>query len=103
MANDGKKKLVKTVSTKTTDQKKTPKKGGGDSDGEGMLFERKHYIFIGFALGCMALGLIMMLGGRQTDPNVWDESVIYSFRRMVIAPAFILTGLIIGIVAIFKR
>ena len=101
MANDGKKRLVKTVSSKSTGKKEDTKKGSSDS--EGMLFETKHYIFIGFALGCIMLGLIMMLGGRQTDPNVWDESVIYSFRRMVIAPAFMLTGLIIGIVAIFKR
>ena len=101
MANDGKKRLVKTVSTKSTGKKEEPKKGAANK--EGMLFETKHYIFMGFALVCIMLGLILMLGGRQADPNVWDESVIYSFRRMVIAPAFILTGLIIGIVAIFKR
>lgn len=100
--SEGKKKLVKTVSTRTEDSSSVSNKQESPG-GNQMLFERKHYILIGFALVCILLGMIMMLGGRQTDPNVWDESVIYSVRRMVIAPAFIITGLVIGVVAIFRR
>lgn len=99
--NDGKKKIVKTSPVKQTESKPVGNKaeqGGGE-----MLFERKHYIFIGFALFCILLGMLMMLGGKQSSPDVWDESVIYSVRRMVIAPAFIITGLVIGVVAIFRR
>lgn len=98
---EGKKKLVKTSSSRTGESRKS---GNANSKSdEPMLFEKKHYLLIGFALLCITLGMIMMLGGRQASPDVWDESVIYSVRRLVIAPAFIITGLVIGIVAIFRK
>ena len=68
-----------------------------------LLFTRDNYKFIAIGCGLIALGLILMLGGRMEDPNVWDESVIYSFRRTVIAPIVILAGLAMQIYAIFKR
>lgn len=36
----------------------------------------------GIGLALIVLGFVLMSGGRMTDPNVWDESVIYSFRRI---------------------
>jgi hypothetical protein len=51
----------------------------------------------------IALGLVLMLGGAMPSPDVWDESIIYSFRRTVLAPIFILAGLGVEIYAIFKR
>jgi len=57
------------------------------------------------AIGCgiIAFGLILMLGGAMKDPNAWDESVIYSFRRITLAPIFILAGLGVVGYAIFKK
>jgi hypothetical protein len=43
-----------------------------------------------------------MLGGHE-DPNVWDETVIYSFRRITLAPIVILAGLAVEVYAIFKK
>lgn len=68
-----------------------------------LLFNRQNYLYIAIGCGLIALGLILMLGGRMEDPNVWDESVIYSARRTVLAPIFILAGLAVEIYAIFKR
>jgi len=51
----------------------------------------------------IGFGLILMLGGGMKDPNVWDESVIYSFRRITLAPIFILAGLIVVGYSIFKK
>jgi len=61
------------------------------------------YIYIGIGCALIAVGLLLMLGGGMKDPNVWDESVIYSFRRITLAPIFILAGLGMQVYAIFKK
>lgn len=68
-----------------------------------LLFTRQNYKLIGIGCGLIALGLILMLGGNMKDPNVWDESVIYSFRRITLAPIVILAGLAFQVYAIFKK
>lgn len=68
-----------------------------------LLFTKENYMYIGIGCGLIGLGLILMMGGKMQDPNVWDESVIYSARRLVLAPIFILAGLGMQIYAIFKR
>lgn len=68
-----------------------------------LLFSKKNYIFMAVGLGLIALGMILMLGGAMKDPNQWDESIIYSARRTVLAPIVILAGLATEIYAIFKR
>ncbi|HRI01943.1 MAG TPA: DUF3098 domain-containing protein [Saprospiraceae bacterium] len=59
------------------------------------------FVFIG--LGLIALGMILMSGGWMPSPDVWDESIIYSARRTVLAPICILAGLGMQIYAIFKE
>ena len=54
-------------------------------------------------VGLIALGMILMLGGAMKDPNQWDESIIYSARRTVVAPIFILAGIVTEIYAIIKK
>jgi hypothetical protein len=68
-----------------------------------LLFTKQNYLYIGLGCGLIALGMILMLGGAMKDPNVWDESIIYSTRRMVFAPIVILAGLGMQIYAIFKK
>jgi hypothetical protein len=51
----------------------------------------------------VAVGLVLMSGGNMPSPDVWDETIIYSPVRMVIAPIFILAGLIIEVFAIFRK
>ncbi|MEO6691455.1 MAG: DUF3098 domain-containing protein, partial [Saprospiraceae bacterium] len=58
------------------------------------------YVFIG--LGLLIIGFLLMSGGSMPSPDVWDESIIYGFRRTVAAPIFLLAGLIVQIWAIFK-
>ena len=50
----------------------------------------------------IVLGLFFMSGGAIEDPNVWDENVIYSSRRLTLAPFLILLGMGMEIFAIFK-
>ncbi len=68
-----------------------------------LLFTKQNYLYIGIGCGLIGLGLILMLGGGMKDPNVWDESVIYSARRTVLAPIVILAGLGMQVYAIFKK
>ena len=53
--------------------------------------------------GLILLGMVMMLGGKQPDPNTWDPDIIYSNRITVLAPFLILSGLVVEIFAIFKK
>jgi hypothetical protein len=68
-----------------------------------LLFSRKNYMYMAIGVGLIALGMILMLGGGMKDPTQWDESIIYSARRTVLAPIVILAGLATEIYAIFKR
>ena len=49
------------------------------------------------------LGLLLMIGGKSKDPNVFNPSEVYSFRRITVAPILILAGLVLEIVGIFKK
>jgi hypothetical protein len=51
----------------------------------------------------MALGFILMAGGKSPDPNVFDPKQVYSTTRITIAPIIILAGLVIEIIAIFRQ
>lgn len=67
------------------------------------MFGKRNFIFMGIGLGLIVLGSLLMLGGGMPDPNTWDESLIYSFRRITLAPIVILAGLIVQIYAIFTK
>ena len=98
-----KKKVVAPVRTTTTTTSTSRRQAYKVQPAFPLLFTRENYMYIGIGCGLIALGLILMLGGKMQDPNVWDESVIYSTRRLVFAPIVILAGLGMQIYAIFKR
>ncbi len=57
-------------------------------------------MFAGIAL--MIIGFILMVGGGSDNPEVFNEE-IFSFRRIVLAPIFILAGLFIEVFAIMMK
>jgi hypothetical protein len=67
-----------------------------------MTYGKKQFMYVFIGLGLIALGMILMSGGWMPSPDVWDESIIYSARRTVLAPIFILAGLIVQIYAILS-
>jgi Protein of unknown function (DUF3098) len=67
------------------------------------IFDRHNYQWMLIGLVVIALGMFLMSGGASKDPSVFDKSVVYSTRRITIAPLLILAGLVIGIYAIFKK
>ncbi|HQX45704.1 MAG: DUF3098 domain-containing protein [Saprospiraceae bacterium] len=69
---------------------------------DSMSYGKAHIQIVLIGLGLIALGLLLMSGGWMPSPDVWDESIIYSTRRTVIAPIFIIAGLAMQVYAIFK-
>ena len=65
----------------------------------GFIFEKKNYRFMLIGAAVIALGFILMVGGGSDDPNVFNPD-IYSWRRIRLAPAFILIGFGIEVYAI---
>lgn len=89
------KKLEPTVSKVSSNK-------SGSSVDDGMLFGRENFIMIGVAALLMVIGLFLMTGGHQ-DPNEWNADEVYSARRTIIAPMFILAALIVALLSIFKK
>lgn len=52
-------------------------------------------------LTCIALGFILMAGGGSDDPNVFNPE-IFSSRRIRLAPALVLIGFVIEVIAILS-
>jgi hypothetical protein len=68
-----------------------------------MTFGSEQFKWMGIGIVLIILGMFLMAGGSMSDPEVWDEHIIYSTRRTVIAPIVILLGLGVEIYAIFKK
>jgi hypothetical protein len=68
-----------------------------------LVFGLQTYIWIGIGVALMVLGMILMAGGAMPSPDVWDEDLIYGFRRITLAPMVILAGLGVITYAILKK
>ncbi len=63
--------------------------------------ENYTYLLIGFAI--IIVGFALMIGGRSEDPNVFNGSEIFSFRRITLAPIIVLAGFIFEMWAIMRK
>lgn len=115
-----KKVVITTKQAKTANQATTAKKGATKATSKSGTARRKReqqkeksafrselivsnlqlYLMLG-GLGLIILGLILMSGGSMPTPTVWDEEIIYSPRRLTLAPILILLGMGVEIYAIF--
>ncbi len=67
------------------------------------LFTKDNYLWMIIGGVVIALGMVLMSGGKNQDPNVFDYNVVYSFTRITVAPILIVGGLVIEIFAVFKK
>ena len=67
------------------------------------LFTKENYLWMLAGLVVMTIGFVLMSGGKSPDPKVFNDSEVYSTRRITIAPIFIIGGLLIEIFAIMKK
>ena len=66
------------------------------------LFSAINYKILIIGVVVIALGFILMSGGANENPNVFNEDV-YSFRRIRLAPTVVLIGFGITIYSILKK
>ena len=64
---------------------------------------KKNHILIAIGLGLMMIGFLLMLGGGTKDPNVFDGTKLFSFRRITLSTFFIIAGMVFEVYAIMKR
>jgi len=81
------------------DTARTPSAQGHDT----LVFGKATFIWIGIGVAMMLVGMALMAGGGMPSPDVWDDELIYSFRRITLAPIVILTGLGVITYAILKK
>ena len=67
------------------------------------LFDKVNYKFLLIGIGVIVLGFILMSGGGSDNPKVFNESDLFSFRRIGLAPTVVLIGFGITIYSIFKK
>lgn len=88
-----------TAQVRRKEKKETLFSTGSDE----FIFDRANFIWMGAGLLFVLLGLLAMSGGRMPDPNTWNPDIIYSDRRITLAPFLMLLGFILVIVGIFKK
>ena len=67
------------------------------------LFGKDNYMLMLVGVIILALGFILMVGGKSADPTKFNDAEIYSTTRITIAPILILIGFIVEIFAIMKQ
>ena len=67
------------------------------------MFGKENYKLMIAGLVIIALGMILMAGGKSTNPAEFDQKEVYSTTRITIAPLLILLGLGLEVFAIFRK
>jgi hypothetical protein len=67
------------------------------------LFDKQNLVLMLAGAVVIAAGMLLMTGGNSNDPAVFNEKEVYSFTRITVAPVLIIAGLVIEIIAIFKK
>jgi len=66
------------------------------------LFAKKNYQIMMVGIAFILIGFILMSGGDTGDETSFNPE-IFSFRRITLAPIFILIGFVIEIFAIMHK
>ena len=67
------------------------------------LFEKQNLWLMLLGVAVIAIGMLLMVGGKSKDPNTFNYDEVYSTMRISVAPVLIIIGLVIEIYAIFKK
>ncbi|MEI7829274.1 MAG: DUF3098 domain-containing protein [Prolixibacteraceae bacterium] len=78
-------------------------KNSGQTDPAGFAVSKENLKLMLIGLGIIVLGFLLMTGGRSTDPNVFNKEIIFSFRRITLAPLVVVFGFLFEIYAIMKK
>lgn len=67
------------------------------------IFGKDNLRWMMIGLVVIAIGLVLMAGGKGEDPNVFAENEVYSMKRITLAPLMIVAGLLIEVYAIMRK
>ncbi|MEI7588336.1 MAG: DUF3098 domain-containing protein [Chitinophagia bacterium] len=67
------------------------------------FFGKSNYTWMLVGAALIIIGMLLMAGGKSTNPDVFNADEVYSFRRITLAPMLIIAGFIVEIFAIFKK
>ena len=67
------------------------------------IFGKDNLRWMLIGLVVIAIGLVLMAGGKGEDPNVFAENEVYSMKRITLAPLLIVAGLLIEVYAIMRN
>jgi uncharacterized membrane protein YciS (DUF1049 family) len=67
------------------------------------LFGKKYYQLMIIVAIVIIIGMFLMSGGKNEDPNKFDYILAYSTTRVTIATITIILGLVIEFFAILKK
>ena len=88
--------MAKKASTKTGQEISKEEK-------QQFLFGKTNYLIMFVGILVIALGYLLMVGGKSSDPAQFHPDQVYSFRRITLAPIIIVIGLIMEIFAIMYK
>lgn len=74
----------------------------GSQKKDELLYGTPFYMWMAGGFLLIVIGFFLMAGGNQA-PTEWNPDEIYSVRRTIIAPIFMVAGLIVEVYAIFKK
>jgi len=94
---------AKDAAPQATQPKVTNQPTVNQANNSMFVFGKRNYMFFGIGFGLIVLGLLLMSGGSMPSPDVWDEDIIYSARRITLAPIVILAGLGVQIYGVFTH
>lgn len=63
---------------------------------------KKNYLFLAIGFAIVIIGFFLMAGGKPEDPSVFNPEV-FSFRRITLAPIFVVIGFIVVGYAIIRK
>ncbi len=66
------------------------------------VLEKKNIVILAISALLVILGFLLMAGGKSNDPNVFSDA-IFSTRRLIIAPLFVIGGFGLAIYGILKK
>lgn len=69
----------------------------------GFALGKENYLLLLIGFVIIIVGFLLMIGGKSSDPGVFNGEEIFSFRRITLAPLLVLFGFAFEIWAIMKK
>jgi hypothetical protein len=88
-----------STATRTTTATKTTKAVVDDTP----MFGKINLTLMLAGAVLIILGMILMAGGRSSNPSVFLYEEVYSTTRITLAPILIIIGILVEVVAIFRQ